>query len=90
MNTISKIFSKLMEWANSFYNYFGIDGLLHMFLCYISVSILDLVFPLWIAVVIVAILGLEKELIYDLYLGKGECSKKDLMADFIGIILACI
>lgn len=90
MNTISKIFSKLMEWTNSFYNYFGIDGLLHMFLCFISVSILDLIFPLWIAIVITAILGLVKELVYDLYLKKGECSKKDLMADLIGILLACI
>lgn len=90
MNTISKIFSKLMEWARSFYNYFGMDGLLHMFLSFLAVSILDLVFPLWIPIVITTILGLGKELIYDLYLEKGECSKKDLMADFIGIILACI
>lgn len=90
MNTINKIFSKLMEWASEFFNYFGIDGLLHIFLCYLATSILDIFLPLWLAIIIVAVLGLAKELIYDLYLKKGDCSKKDLMADLIGIILGCI
>lgn len=90
MNTLKSIVDKLVDWAFKFFNYFGVDGIMHILICTMLVSVFKLFFPLWISIVITAVIGLGKEFIYDLYMKKGECSKKDLLADLIGILLGSL
>jgi hypothetical protein len=75
---------------NKIINYFGQDGLLHIICSTILVSVINLAAPLWMAVVITAVIGIAKEIIYDKLLGKGTCDAKDLVADAVGIIIGCI
>lgn len=75
---------------NKIINYFGIDGLAHIIVCNVLVSIIAIIIPLWIAVIITIIIALGKEYIYDKKLGKGTCEIKDLIADGIGIIIGCL
>lgn len=72
------------------YDYFGLDGLFHIIVCDIVVSILGLFLPLWVAVIVAAVIGLSKELLWDKILGKGSFDKKDLLADLIGIFIGCL
>lgn len=72
------------------YDYFGLDGLLHIICSNIIVSILCLFVPLWISVVAAAIIGIGKEVIWDKILGKGSFDKKDLISDAIGIVIGCL
>lgn len=76
--------------VDKIYKYFGQDGLLHILCSIIIVSLADLVLPLWIAVIIAALIGLGKEFIYDKWMGKGTFDKKDLVADFVGIIIGML
>lgn len=71
-------------------NYFGTDGLLHILCSLILVCIFDIFFPLIIAILLTAIIGIGKEVIYDKLLKKGTFDKKDLIADLIGIILGSV
>lgn len=72
------------------YNYFGLDGLLHIIVCDIVVSIWGVFLPIWIAVIGAAVIGLSKELLWDKILGKGSFDKKDLISDAIGIVIGCL
>lgn len=71
-------------------NYIGQDGLLHILCCIVLVSIIDIVLPLWVAVLITATVAVGKELVWDKLLGKGSPSWKDLLCDFVGIIIGCL
>ena len=55
---------KILEWL-------GQDGLLHIVVCSILVGALNIVMPLWLAVVITAVVGVAKEFVYDKWLKKG-------------------
>ena len=70
--------------------YIGQDGLLHILCCIVLVSVIDIVLPLWVAVLITAAVAVGKELVWDLWLGKGSPSWKDLLCDFVGIIIGCL
>ena len=70
-------------------NYFGTDGLLHILCSIIAMTSLNIFLPVWISVILVLLIGIGKELIYDKLMGKGTPSWKDLLADVIGIIIGC-
>ena len=72
------------------YNYFGQDDLLHIICSSILVGIFNLFFPLLIAIIITAVVGIGKEVIWDKLLNKGTFDKKDLVFDLIGIIIGCL
>lgn len=72
------------------YNYFGQDGLLHIICSSIIVGVFDLFLPLWIAVIIAALSGIAKEVVWDKLLKKGTFDKKDLISDAVGIVIGCI
>lgn len=72
------------------YDYFGQDGLLHIICSSILVGVFDLFLPLWIAVVIAAVIGIAKEVFWDKLLKKGTFDKKDLVADALGIVIGCL
>lgn len=70
--------------------YFGIDGLLHIICSNLIVVLLNLLLPLWVAVIIAIVIGLVKEFVYDKALNNGTCDNKDLIADAIGIVIGCL
>lgn len=72
------------------YNYFEQDDLLHIICSSILVGIFNLFFPLLIAIIITAVVGIGKEVIWDKLLNKGTFDKKDLVFDLIGIIIGCL
>lgn len=72
------------------FSYIGKDGLLHIVCSAVITFVLNLIMPLWIAVLITAIIGIGKEIVYDKMLGKGTFYKKDLICDAIGIVIGCI
>lgn len=71
-------------------SYFGIDGLSHIVLSSLALVILKLFLPLWIAITVVVICCIGKEIIYDKFLKKGQLEKKDFIADTIGIIIGLL
>lgn len=71
-------------------NWVGTDGLLHIICSVIIVSVLNVLLPLWAAIMITAIVGIGKEFIWDKWLKRGTFEKKDLLCDLIGIIIGCI
>lgn len=68
----------------------GQDGLLHILCSNLLVVAINLILPLWFAVVVTAIAGLGKELVWDKILGRGTCDKKDILCDIVGIIIGCL
>lgn len=75
---------------NKIFDYFGFDGLKHILCCNLIVAIINIVLPLWSAVLIGVIASIGKEFVWDKWLGKGTFDKKDLIADGIGIIIGCL
>lgn len=75
---------------NKILNYIAQDGLLHIVLSSLIAAILCLFLPIWIAAIVTFIIGLAKELVYDLWLKKGTCELKDLICDLVGIIIGIL
>lgn len=72
------------------FNYFGYDGLKHVIASNVMVVILNLILPLWVAVLVAALAGVGKEVVWDKLMKKGTFDKKDLIADAVGIIIGCL
>lgn len=72
------------------YNYFGQDGLLHIICSSILVGAFNLFLPLLMAIIITAVIGIGKEIIWDKILKKGTFDKKDLISDAVGIVIGCM
>lgn len=75
---------------NKIFNYFGFDGLKHILCCNLIVVLVNILLPLWIAVLASVIAALGKEIIWDKILKRGTFDKKDLISDGIGIIIGCL
>ena len=71
-------------------NYIGQDGLLHILCCIVLVSVIDIVLPLWVAIIATVVVGLAKEFVWDKRLGRGTFDKKDLLCYLVGIIIGCL
>ena len=71
-------------------NYIGQDGLLHILCCIFLVSVIDIVLPLWVAIIATVVIGLAKEFVWDKWIGRGTFDKKDLLCDLVGIIIGCL
>lgn len=72
------------------FNYFGYDGLKHVVASNVMVVVLNLILPLWVAVLVAALAGVGKEVVWDKLMKKGTFDKKDLIADGVGIIIGCL
>lgn len=70
--------------------YIGIDGLVHIIVCIIMMQMLSLMLPMLWSAIITAIIGIGKEAIYNYYLKKGTASLKDIICDFVGILIALV
>lgn len=75
--------ARLLSWA-------GTDGMAHIVCSAALCGLLSLVLPLWVAIVATAAVGVAKELVWDLWLGKGSPSWKDLLCDLIGIAIGTL
>lgn len=71
-------------------NYFGSDGLLHILCSLILAALIAAFLPIWAAAGITLLVGIGKELIYDLLLKKGTPQWKDIFADLAGIAAAAV
>ena len=71
-------------------DYFGRDGLLHLTVSVVAVVFLDIMVPLWVATLIAALLGVAKDLVWDLLAGRGSFDMKDLVADAAGVAVGTI
>lgn len=72
------------------FNYFEYDGLKHVIASNVMVVVLNLILPLWVAVLVAALAGVGKEVVWDKLMKKGTFDKKDLIADAVGIIIGCL
>lgn len=72
------------------FNYFGYDGLKHVIASNVMVVVLNLILPLWVAVLVAALAGVGKEVVWDKLMKKGTFDKKDLIADAVGIIIGSL
>lgn len=71
-------------------NYFGLDGMAHILVCLVLCSVLSAFIPIWAAVLITAFVGAAKEVIYDMWMKRGNASWKDALCDGIGIALGAL
>lgn len=71
-------------------NYFGYDGLKHVIASNVMVVVLNLILPLWVAVLVSALAGVGKEVVWDKLMKKGTFDKKDLIADAVGVVIGCL
>lgn len=70
--------------------YFGQDGLAHILVSLVLCAVLGAFLPLWAAVVITLAVGFIKELVWDLWLGKGTAEWRDMVSDTVGIVLGVL
>lgn len=82
------MYNKIMEAASKIIAAVGSDGLLHMYVCTISVLILNTFLSWFIAILITVALAIGKEILDKKY--TNLFSKKDLICDGIGIAIAVI
>jgi hypothetical protein len=67
----------------------GYDGCKHIILSAILTVVAKWLLPVWVAVALVLLIGIIKE-IYDRVSGKGCAEWKDLLADVVGIIIGVL
>lgn len=74
---------------NNIINKVGVDKILHLLVCLNLTLELRRFVDLWIAVLIVFVIAVLKE-VYDKVSKKGTCDYKDIIADCVGIIIGCL
>ena len=79
-----------MEWLNKLATRANIDGLLHVIISAIIVLIVQIFAPWWVAVLVAIVAGVGKELIWFLWLRKGQIQVKDLIYNAVGILIGCL
>ena len=78
MNKINELFKLIAE-----------DGMKHIILSAVITIILNLIFPIWLAVLIALSIGIGKEY-YDKQTNKGQCQIKDILCDLFGIFIGIL
>lgn len=68
-------------------NWFGVDGLAHVLASLVLCAVLGAFMPLWAAVLVTLAVGVAKELVWDMWLGKGTAEWRDMVSDTVGIAL---
>ena len=67
----------------------GFDGLKHIIVSAIIITILNIFLPIWLSATITLVIGIGKEL-YDKISDKGCAEWKDIVCDIIGIIIGVL
>ena len=79
----------ILNILNKLYNMAGYDGLKHIVLSAVFTVMLKLVFPVYVTVPTVFLVGILKE-IYDNKSGKGCAETKDMVCNIIGMIIGAL
>ena len=79
-----------MKWLSKIAARAGIDGLLHVIVSAMIVLIMQIFAPWWAAVLVAILVGVGKELIWDLWLRKGQMQVKDFICDAVGVLIGCL
>ena len=79
-----------MKWLSKVAARAGVDGLLHVIISAMMVLIVQIFAPWWVAVLVAFLIGVAKELIWDLWLRKGQMQIKDFICDAVGILTGCL
>lgn len=87
LNFIGIVLNAIVNLAQK---YIGFDGLLHVIVPSILVVIVKVILPWYIAVIPAFVVSVAKELVYDKWMGKGECSWKDFACDIVGITIGAL
>lgn len=74
---------KALQWL-------GLDGMAHIIVSAVMLLALQIFLPWWIAVPAVLAIGVAKEVIYDKWLSKGTPQWKDILCDFIGLLIGSL
>lgn len=67
----------------------GTDGIVHCLISAFLTALLGIFIPAWCAAVIVLLIGLSKE-VYDKWSCRGSAEVKDLICDFIGVVIGVL
>lgn len=87
MEKIKKLISGILNWLAVNVGY---DGLLHILASALIVLLLLPFSPWWVAVLVAALAGAFKGLVWDLLLKRGHCSLKDALCDLVGIAIGLL
>lgn len=87
MEKIKKLVAGFLNWLAVNVGY---DGLLHIIVSALIVLFLLPFSPWWFAVIVAALAGAFKEIVWDLLLKKGNCSLKDALCDLAGIVIGLL
>ena len=68
----------------------GTDGCYHIIVCATAVGILKQFMPLWLAMLIVMVVAIAKEVVYDKWMKKGKCEWKDIVCDVVGCAIGAL
>lgn len=71
------------------FNLIGYDGCKHIILSAILTVVAKWLLPVWVAVALVLLIGIIKE-VYDNVSGKGCAEWKDIICDIIGILIGIL
>lgn len=82
--------TKILDFINKIFDYFNYDGCKHIIVSVLLTVILSIIFPKVASAVLVLLIGLCKEFVYDKYLMKGEFDKKDIIANVVGVLIGII
>lgn len=78
-----------MKRLNSFFSWIGNDGMKHIILSAILTVVAKWLLPVWVAVALVLLIGIIKE-VYDKISDKGFSEWKDIICDIIGILIGIL
>ena len=78
-----------MKYLNRIFAWIGNDGCKHIILSAILTIVAKWLLPVWVAVVLVLLIGIIKE-VYDKISGKGSAEWKDIICDIIGISIGIL
>lgn len=78
-----------MRKLSSLFSFIGSDGMKHIILSAILTVVAKWLLPVWVAVVLVLLIGIAKE-IYDKVSSKGYSEWKDIICDIIGILIGIL
>lgn len=90
MEKLKIIFKKLLDYFKKVYDYFGINRIFRIIVYFILTSVLNIFIPLFGSFLISVTIGILEEFYYGKYIKSREFDKKNLLSDFIGILLGCI
>lgn len=74
---------KALQWL-------GLDGLTHIIVSTVLLLVLQIFLQWWVAVSVALAIGVAKEVIYDKWLHKGTPQWKDILCDFIGLLIGSL